>query len=224
MPNSGRESPTGMSDIDFVARLLVLPVAVVIDPVAPLVVLGWSLRFGLIRDPYLSGPAFAGFATDTFLTIVTLLYVTHVLAEKIILLSHALDILSLGLKPLAVAFLGLAYAHRLDSGSTLHWVCLATVIAGGVPAAFGLQLLRTKLRLGASVVTFGIAHPLISTAETGAGLLLAVLAIFQPLAALLLVVAVGVPVIWLSVLAVKALGTAVHALWHRTSAYRNQPT
>lgn len=195
-----------MSDADFICRLLVLPPLFVLDPFAPVVVFAWALRLGWVQDEYLLQPAFAGFASDGFLMIATTVYVVHVLADKVPVIGHALDAIGIALKPLALAFAGFWLANRLDPHSTLHWAALAIILLGGVPATMSLQTLRTKVRLGASVGTLGIVHPAISTMENFGGVILAYLAVMHPAAAVLLVLVVGIPIVWLSIIVVRAAG------------------
>jgi hypothetical protein len=198
-----------MNDADFVSRLIILPIVFVIDPLAPIVVLAWALRLGWVSDPYFLQPAFAGLATDGFLAFVTVAYIAHALADKVAILAHLMDLIGILLKPVALAFVGLWLAGRFDPASTQHWASLATILVGGVPAAFALQTLRTKFRLGASVGSLGVAHTAISTSETLAGMGLAYLTVLHPVAAAALVLAVGLPVIWLVSVAVRAAGKAL---------------
>jgi hypothetical protein len=200
-----------MSDLDFVCRLLVLAPIFVLDPFAPLFVLAWALRLGLVADPYLASAQFSGFAGDEFLAVISVLYVAHILMDKVPLIAHLLDGIGLLVKPAAMAFAGLWIADRLDAQSALHWATLVIVLAGGVPMTFGLQALRTKVRLGASVGTLGVAHPAISTAETVAGGVLSYLAVTHPAAALVIVLLIGLPIIWVSMVTVRAVGRVAGA-------------
>jgi hypothetical protein len=182
----------------FVAMLFSMPIAFVIDPFAPPLVFGLCLRAHLIHDPVFLGPAFAGFASPEFILIAAALYAAHAVADKVPPIAHLMDLLGLAVKPIAVAFLGFFVANRIDTGNSLHWVTLAAVLAGGVPAAAALQMLRTKVRLAASVATLGTALPVISGVENVAGLALASLAFLRPELALALIVIVGLPLAWLA--------------------------
>jgi hypothetical protein len=202
----------------FVAMLLSMPVAFVIDPLAPPLVFGLCLRARLIHDPVLLGPAFAGFASPEFIAIVAVLYAGHALADKVPPIAHLMDVLSLAVKPLAVAFVGLWVTSKVDSQSALHWLALAVVFTGGVPAAAALQILRTKVRLAASVTTFGTAHPMISGVENLVGLALACMALLRPELALVLILIVGAPIVWL---AWKLTRAAVRGATHFVRAGRS---
>ena len=182
----------------FVAMLFSMPVAFVIDPFAPPLVFGLCLRAHLIHDPVLLSPAFAGFSSPEFILVSAVLYAGHAMADKVPPIAHLMDILGLAVKPVAVAFIGLFVAAKIDPSSSLHWLTLAAVLAGGVPAAAALQVLRTKVRLAASATTFGAALPVISGVENVAGLTLASLALLRPELALALILIVGLPLAWLA--------------------------
>ncbi len=181
----------------FTAMLFSMPVAFVIDPFAPPLVFGLCLRAHLVHDPVLLGPAFAGFASPEFILIAAVLYAGHAMADKVPPIAHLMDMVGLAVKPIAVTFIGFFVAAKIDPSSALHWVTLAAVLAGGVPAVATLQALRTKVRLAASVGTLGAALPVISGVENVAGLGLASLALLRPELALALIVIVGLPLVWL---------------------------
>jgi hypothetical protein len=182
----------------FAAMLFSMPVAFVVDPLAPPLVFGLCLRAHLVHDPVLLGPAFVGFASPEFILIAAVLYAGHALADKVPPIAHLMDIIGLAVKPIAVALIGFFVAAKIDAGSALHWITLAAVLAGGVPATAALQALRTKVRLAASVGTLGAALPVISGVENVAGLTLASLAFLRPELALALIVIIGLPLVWLA--------------------------
>ncbi|HZK99247.1 MAG TPA: DUF4126 domain-containing protein [Caulobacteraceae bacterium] len=181
----------------FVSTLLALPVAFTIDPAAPLLVFGLALRAGAIHDPILAGPQFAGFASDGFTAAAAVFYFLHAAADKIPLCAHLFDALGLIGKPLAVALLGFWVQGKLGPAAPLHWIALAAILAGGVPATLALQTLRAKVRLGASVASLGTLHPMISTMDNVAGAGLSWLAFTHPGAALA-VIAPAAVVLWLA--------------------------
>ncbi len=182
----------------IVAMLLAMPVAFVIDPFAPPLVLGLCLRFHLIHEPALLGPAFAGFASWWFIGASAALYATHALADKVPPIAHVMDVIGIAVKPLVVGFVGLWVSHQINVGPNLQWVVLAAIFAGGVPAAAALQAFRTKARGAASLVSLGAALPVISGAENVAGLGLTSLILTHPMIAVGVILAVGVPLIWLT--------------------------
>ena len=182
----------------ILAMLLAMPVAFVIDPFAPPLVLGLCLRFHLIHEPALLGPAFAGFASWGFIGVSAALYAAHALADKIPPIAHVMDVIGIAVKPLVVGFVGLWLSHKINVGANLQWVVLAAIFAGGVPAAAALQAFRAKARGAASLVTLGAALPVISAAENVAGLGLTSLILTHPMIAVGVIVIVGLPVLWLT--------------------------
>lgn len=197
------------NSLEFVARLLVLPLAMTIDPFATLLVFGICLRAGWIIDPILTRPEFSGFASPEFLTVAGVLYVAHAAADKIPPIGHLFDGLGLILKPLAAAMVGLWLANKLAPESALHWYAMAVVVLGGIPAVAGLQLARTKIRFAASASSFGTLHPVASTAENLVALPIAFLSVLRPELALLFMAVIGVPLLWLLLKAVSLLGRGV---------------
>ena len=183
---------------DFLAVLMAMPVAFAIDPFAPPLVFGLCLRFHLIHDPTLLGAAFAGFASLPFLVVASGLYAAHALADKVPPIAHVMDAIGLVAKPLAVGFTGFWASGAIDPHSPLHWITLIVLIAGGVPATAAIQALRSKVRLAASGATLGAAIPVISAGENIAGLGLSALAFLQPVLAVVLILVVGLPLLWLS--------------------------
>lgn len=182
----------------LLAMLLAMPVAFVIDPFAPPLVLGLCLRFHMIHEPALLGPAFAGFAGWPFIGASAALYAAHAAADKFPPLAHVMDVIGIAVKPLVVGFVGLWLSHKLNVGPNLQWVVLAAIFAGGVPAAAALQAFRAKARGAASLVTLGAALPVVSGAENIAGLGLTGLTLTHPLIALAAILVVGAPIAWLT--------------------------
>ncbi len=194
-----------MTDVQFVAMLLAVPLAVTIDPFAPLLAFSVALRAGWISDPRFTGPEFAGFAQPEFLAVVGFLYVLHAMADKVPPIAHLFDAIGVVAKPLAGAIIGLWLSNKLDPHSALHWYAMAVVILGGVPSAAALQLMRTKVRLGASVGTLGGLHPIVSGIENVVALPLAFLTVIRPELALLIMVLVIVPAIWVCLLIIRQI-------------------
>jgi len=186
-----------MTDVEFVARLLAIPLAMVLDPIAPILVFGMALRMGWITDPVLTSPAFAGFADPMFIAVAGVLYVIHTLADKVPVFAHLFDGIGLLAKPLAGAVVGLWLSSKLNSESTLHWVSMAVVLFGGIPAAAGLQFARSKVRLATSAGSGGFLHPAVSTVENVVAVPVATLAVLRPELALAMVALVVLPALWL---------------------------
>ena len=202
----------------FLAILFSLPVAFAIDPFAPPLVLGLCLRFHLIHDPTLLGTAFAGFATWPVLAVSAGLYAAHALADKLPPIAHVMDAIGLVAKPLAVGFTGFWAAGAIDPHSPLHWITLIALIAGGVPATAAIQALRSKVRLASSAATLGAAIPVISTGENIAGLALSAMAFLQPGLAVVVILIVGLPLLWLSWTLIKRATQGAKHLFQAVSA------
>lgn len=194
-----------LTDLAFAARLIAIPLALTLDPFAPLLVLGVGLRMGWIQDPLLTRPEFAGFADPIFIAIVGALYLIHALADKLPPFGHLFDAIGLFAKPLAGVVIGLWMTNMLDHGSTLHWVAIAVVMFGGLPAALGLQAARTKVRLAASAGSAGLLHPVASTIESAFALPVAYLAVAYPGLALLVIAVVVVPGMWIALYFFRAM-------------------
>ena len=169
-----------ISAVEYIVRLLGLPIAFALDPFAPVLVFGLALRAGLINDPYLLQPALAGFAGDGFLTLTLVLYVAHVVGDKIPPIAHTLDVIYLVLKPLAAAFVGFWMVSAVDSDGSLHVVALAVAVLGSITLTTGVHATRSTLRLAASAKSLGLLVPLISTIENFAAAVFAGLVIIRP--------------------------------------------
>jgi len=212
-----------LTDLTFAARLIAIPLALTLDPFAPLLILGVGLRMGWIDDPLLTRPEFAGFADPMFIGIVGTLYIIHILADKLPPFGHLLDAIGLFAKPLAGVIIGLWLTNKLDHGSTLHLVAIAVVIFGGLPAALGLQATRSKVRLAASTGSGGVLHPVASTVENAVALPVSYLAVAYPALALLVIAVVVVPCLWIALRILRALlGQARQATARMKTLYRSQ--
>lgn len=149
----------------------------------PLFGIGLAARLGVITLK----PGGEWLAGDLALVCLGTAAVVEILGDKIPVLDHALDALGAVIRPMAAAF-G-AYAVLIHWPTP--WAQIAALILGG--AAFGMNVVKAKVRLGSSVATLGHANPLISTAEDATATALILAAVFAPLLALLLVlVAMGV--------------------------------
>ena len=102
--------------------------------------------------------------------------------DKIPGIDHALHIFGgiINAAAGAVLFASHAGLTRLDPGVSL---LLGFVVAGSV------QLGRTALRPASTALTGGLGNPLVSAAEDGTSLLLSVLAVFAPVLAVTLLLA-----------------------------------
>lgn len=206
------------NDIDLLARLLLLPIVLAVDPFALLLVFGICLRMGWVTDPVLAGPAFAGFAEPVFLCAAAILYVLHALAAKIPPIGHLFDLIGMVAKPLAAVFLGLWISHKISVGPPLSLYVLAALIIG-VPATFGLQAAKAKGRLALNIGTFGLLHPVSSTLENATGLLIAVAFALHPVIGLFVALSVGFSIVWLAHKAARGLAKGARVAKTRFSAH-----
>lgn len=130
--------------------------------------------FAWLADP----PALMAFGTATLLEIV---------AYYVPWLDHALDVIA---TPAALVAGVLASAAVVtDLPPILRW---GIAIIGGGGAAGLMQALTVGTRVKSTLTTGGLANPLLATAETIGSASIVVLAVFVPIACLLLLVAIGV--------------------------------
>jgi hypothetical protein len=156
----------------------------------PLFVVGVAQRFGIpnliLGESFRIGPAFEWLASDAALLVLGVAVVAELLADKVPVVDHLLDIVGGLLKPLAGTVVAAAALSSLDS----PWTALAGgVVVGGVPAGM-VHAAKAKIRLLSSTTTAGFGNPVISFLEdilSLAGTLTAVL--FSLLA--VLIVGVG---------------------------------
>jgi len=127
--------------------------------------------------------SFAWLATPAALTLLGVAALAEILAYYIPGVDNLLDTLA---TPAAfVAGTMLSAAVITDLPPMLKWT--AAVIAGGGVAGL-TQSLTTVLRAKSTVLTGTLGNPVIATAEVGGALLVSLLALAAPLAALLVVV------------------------------------
>ena len=126
-------------------------------------------------------PGAAWLGTAPALVALTVAAALEVGAYFVPVLDHALDAIA---TPLAVvAGVVVSAALFTDMPGYLRWAL--AIVAGGGTAGL-VQGATTLLRLKSGLLTAGLANPLVALAELGGALLLAVLALLVPLAALAL--------------------------------------
>lgn len=137
----------------------------------PLLAIGLAARFlGLPLHPDARW-----LATDSALVALGVATLLEIAADKIPVVDHALDALGTGLRPLSAAF-G-AFAMLVAWPEPWSWL-VAALLGGG---ALALQLARAQLRVGSTLLTGGLANPVLSFLEDLAAALLLAAAIFAPL-------------------------------------------
>jgi hypothetical protein len=124
-----------------------------------------------------STPALVVFGTAVLL---------EVLADKVPWLDHALDAVGSVLKPMAAI---LVVAASLVDLPPL-WAAVVAIVVGGT-VSVTVHLGKAGLRLASTALTGGAANPAISAVEDGLSLGGALLAIFFPLLAFVLLLAGG---------------------------------
>jgi len=145
----------------------------------PPLVLGLLARFDLVTlrgdlDWIAATPALILFATAVLV---------EVLADKIPLLDHALDVLGMVVKPAAGALV--LAAPLVDMGPLTTLVVALTV--GGTVAAT-VHATKSALRLASTGTTGGMGNPVLSMAEDGLSLTATILAVLAPLLLVVLLV------------------------------------
>jgi hypothetical protein len=153
----------------------------------PLLGIGLAGRLALVS----LGPGFEWLAGTPALLTLSVAVVLEILADKVPLLDHALDVVGLVAKPVAGA---IVVAAPLADFSPLE-LSIAWIVAGGSIAAL-VHVSKSGLRLGSSLATAGLANPLLSFAEDLLALVGLVLAFVLPvLAALGALTALGLVVL-----------------------------
>jgi uncharacterized membrane protein len=168
-----------------VASGIVLPLAagLVLAAVAglraflPLAVLGLAGRLGLIE----LGPGFSWLSSAPALLTFWSACLAELLGDKIPVVDHALDAVGTVLRPIAGA---LALAAVTTRFGPLWTTVLAIVVGGG--AAGLVHLGKAHARLGSSLLSLGVANPLLSVGEDVLSFGLATLAVLVPVLALIL--------------------------------------
>jgi len=170
-----------------VASTVVLPLAagLVLAAVAglraflPLAVLGLAGQLGLIE----LGPGFSWLSSAPALLTFWSACLAELLGDKIPVVDHALDAVGTVLRPVAGA---LALAAVTTRFGPLWTTVLAIVVGGGIAGL--VHLGKAKTRLGSSLLSFGVANPLLSIGEDVVSFGLAILAVLVPVLALALLV------------------------------------
>jgi hypothetical protein len=144
----------------------------------PLFVVGLAGRFGLLHlragSEWLTG--------DTALWALGIAAVLEIVADKVPVVDHALDMIGVVLRPVA-AWVG---AYAVLSGWGSPWAELVAIIFGA--GALAIQGVKAKARVGSTAMTAGHANPVLSLLEDTGALTLLWIAILVPVAAVLLLV------------------------------------
>ena len=148
----------------------------------PLLVLASAAKWQLFGVQL--GGSFAWLGSDSALIALSLATVAEVVADKIPVVDHGLDMLGTVARPVA----GALAAASVFKGDPAMAAMIGLVL--GAPTAFGFHAAKAGTRAGSSAATFGIANPVLSFMEDVAALGFAILSILFPwLVPLLLVIA-----------------------------------
>ena len=145
----------------------------------PFLVAGLAARTGHLS----LGPSFAWMATTPALVAFAVATVVEVAAYYVPWLDHVLDLIASPAAVVAGVVMTASVVTGLDP--MLRW-SLALIAGGGIAAT--VQALTVGTRKASLLTTGGLGNPIVSTAELGGSLGLAVLAIAVPLLAFALVV------------------------------------
>ncbi len=159
----------------------------------PLFLLGLADRFvSAVELP----PAWAWLSSDVALWITGILLVVEIVADKIPAVDSVNDVLQTVVRPAAGGIVFGAGATsetvRVDDPASLFVDNAWVPIAIGVVLALAVHAVKAAARPVANLATAGLAAPIVSTAEDVSSFLLAVTAIFLPLLAGVLLVALAV--------------------------------
>jgi Domain of unknown function (DUF4126) len=153
----------------------------------PLLILALAGKFGAI---HLNGPYAT--LTDWWAIGVLLVLVTvELMVDKIPGLDHLNDIINTLIRPAAGALLYMSH------DSAYNYVNPIVALGLGAVAAGGVHVLKATSRPVVTLSTAGLGNPLVSLAEDFVAALSAILALFVPLLALLLLVIFLLPAFWL---------------------------
>jgi Domain of unknown function (DUF4126) len=162
----------------------------------PLLLAGGLARAGVLE----LGQSFQFIGSNRALILFAVATVIEIAADKIPAVDHALDALSTFLRPAAASLLAASVMWKIEDPLT----AMAMGVAVGAPTSFVPHMAKTSLRAASTVMTGGLANPVVSLVE-------------DVLALALFVVTVLVPVLVAVALVVVAL------LLARRLARRNRP-
>ncbi|MDF2439882.1 MAG: hypothetical protein JWN98_866 [Abditibacteriota bacterium] len=146
----------------------------------PLLVLASAAKWHLFGVQL--GGNFAWLGSDSALLALSLATVAEVVADKIPVVDHGLDMLGTVARPAA----GALAAASVFKGDPAMAAMIGLVL--GAPTAFGFHAAKAGTRAGSSTTTFGMANPLLSFIEDALSLGFAVLSILFPWLVPLLIV------------------------------------
>jgi len=163
------------SDVLAVLTGVTLAAACGLRAFLPLLALGIAARSGLVH----LGPAFDWLAGNPALIALGVATAVEITADKIPIVDHALDVAGTVLRPVAAIVAVLGAAPHLPPG-----IAALLAIAAGA-GALGVHAAKAKARIGSTALTLGHLNPLLSFAEDGTVIAVAVAAVLIPVAAVI---------------------------------------
>jgi hypothetical protein len=146
----------------------------------PIFLTGLAARTGLIAI----GPTFHFLTTDRALLIFGLAALLEMIGDKVPAVDHALDVVHTFLRPLSGSLLAAAALGTVTE--PLHAVVIGFIL--GAPTAIVPHAVKSTARLASTVMTGGLANPLLSFLEDGLVIVLFAVAVISALAAVVLAV------------------------------------
>jgi len=150
----------------------------------PLLLTGIVARSGFLE----LGPSFQFLASDRALVALGLATVLEITADKIPVVDHVLDTLSVVIRPAAGSLLAASVLWPVADPFTA--LALGTVI--GAPSSLVPHAAKSALRAASTAFTGGLANPVLSLVEDAAALALFVLAVVVPVVVALGLVAIAI--------------------------------
>jgi hypothetical protein len=149
----------------------------------PLLLTGIVARSGFLE----LGPSFQFLASDRALAVLGLATVLEIAADKIPVVDHVLDSLSVVIRPAAGSLVAASVLWPVADPFT----ALALGTAIGAPSSLVPHAAKSALRAASTAFTGGLANPVLSLLEDAAAFALFVLAVVVPVVVALALVAVA---------------------------------
>ena len=134
------------------------------------------------------GESFSFLSSNTAIALFAVATVLELAGDKVPAVDHALDVVSTFLRPAAGALLAASVMWQVDD--PLVSSVLGLVI--GAPVAAAPHVVKSSLRVASTATTGGLANPIVSLVEDVSAAVLIVLAVLVPLLAVALLVVVAV--------------------------------
>jgi hypothetical protein len=150
----------------------------------PLLLTGIVARSGFLE----LGPSFQFLASDRALAVLGLATVLEIAADKIPVVDHVLDSLSVVIRPAAGSLVAASVLWPVADPFTA--MALGTAI--GAPSSLVPHAAKSALRAASTAFTGGLANPVLSLLEDAAAFALFVLAVVVPVVVALALVAVAI--------------------------------